>query len=892
MRTSVRIRVDWPLSVRLIIAAAIFATALALRFLLSSLETGLPYVTFYPAVILCFLLCSNAPGVLFAIVSVATVYYIFIPPYWEFGHNIHGEIASATFLLSTLSLGFLIRNLYQGKQALARLSTKQNIILGREMFGIAEGRGHGIVWANHGLEQLLGYGANELAGVSARRFFPDNASFQAFGDAAYPVLRSGTTYRGEVGMIRKDGRKIVVDLSGSPIDAKSEDSLWLYEDITARKLAEEKLRTSEYLLARTGEIAGVGGWQHDLASGNLEWSDETSRLHGMIPGHHPETEEAIGFFAPEARPVIREAVREGFENGTPFDLELPVLSAAGRQFWARVVGVAEFEHGAPVRLIGAFQDVTKRRDTERDLITSNELMRVTLASIGDAVITTGIHGEVVYLNPVAELLTGWRNEDAVGQELTRVFTALQADTRQPAPDPVAACLQGGTNVRPDGQTILVSRNGDEYAVEATAAAILDKKQELYGAVLVFRDVSEQRRQTIAIAQRERQYEEALRRLDILFANSIDMLVLARITPDGDFAYEAVNPSWERLMGVPASTALGRSPRDCLSPDAANTIIANWTACIRERRALSFQYNPHGPDLFDVESTCVPVYEEDSETQHLICVARDVTERNKLEASVRQMQRMEAMGQLTAGVAHDFNNLLQTIVSALELLAEQPEIHPEAQEYVTVAEAAAQRGTTLVHRLLAFSSKQPLEPVLLRPDDVIENLRGLLATTLGPRIRVETNVDTGVWPVKADSVQLENCLFNLVINARDAMPNGGVLRFGACNRDAASALAEGLPAGEYVRFVVQDSGTGMAPETLARAVEPFFTTKPIGKGTGLGLSMVHGFARQSGGDVRIDSMPGLGTIMNLWLPRAIDAAANGDPQAGSGRTLSMAPHNLG
>jgi signal transduction histidine kinase len=182
---------------------------------------------------------------------------------------------------------------------------------------------------------------------------------------------------------------------------------------------------------------------------------------------------------------------------------------------------------------------------------------------------------------------------------------------------------------------------------------------------------------------------------------------------------------------------------------------------------------------------------------------------------------------------------------------------------------------LVHRLLAFARKQPLQPEVLRPEQIVSQMSQLLRHTLGARIRLEMEIAEAPWAVRADGPQLQNCLLNLAINARDAMQAGGVIRLSVANVDAETAKAAGLQSGEYTCFAVADEGEGMSPETLERALEPFFTTKEEGKGTGLGLPMVQGFARQSGGDLRIESAPGQGTTVRLWLPRATETECDVD-----------------
>jgi CheY-like chemotaxis protein len=233
--------------------------------------------------------------------------------------------------------------------------------------------------------------------------------------------------------------------------------------------------------------------------------------------------------------------------------------------------------------------------------------------------------------------------------------------------------------------------------------------------------------------------------------------------------------------------------------------------------------------------------------------------------------MEAVGQLTGGLAHDFNNMMTGIIGSLELLQGRIERGSarDAGRFIGAAMASAQRAAALTHRLLSFSRRQTLDP---KPVDVARlaaSLEDLIRRTVGPTIRVEMHWPPALWPALCDPNQLENALLNLAINARDAMIEGGTLRMEAENAplDPAAARALELPAGDYVRISVSDTGSGMDPEVARRAFEPFFTTKPMGEGTGLGLSMVYGFARQSGGHAGISSRAGTGTTVRLYLPFA-------------------------
>ncbi|NOG71032.1 ATP-binding protein [Roseicella sp. DB1501] len=246
------------------------------------------------------------------------------------------------------------------------------------------------------------------------------------------------------------------------------------------------------------------------------------------------------------------------------------------------------------------------------------------------------------------------------------------------------------------------------------------------------------------------------------------------------------------------------------------------------------------------------------------LAAEIARREQAEAALRRAQTLDAVGQLTAGVAHDFNNLLQAIRSGLFLLA--PKVPDSARKVLDASLQAVDRGAKLVRQLMVFARREALQPRPVDPRALVAGVGELLPKAVGVPVVIETAIEPNIAPVLVDPTQAELAVLNLAINARDAMPEGGTLTIGA--RNAPLGSAEGPPgAGDYVVLTISDTGIGMTPEVLERVLEPFYTTKPVGKGTGLGLSMVHGFVTQSGGTMRIESRPGRGTRVSLWLPQA-------------------------
>ncbi|RYE76721.1 MAG: response regulator, partial [Hyphomicrobiales bacterium] len=269
----------------------------------------------------------------------------------------------------------------------------------------------------------------------------------------------------------------------------------------------------------------------------------------------------------------------------------------------------------------------------------------------------------------------------------------------------------------------------------------------------------------------------------------------------------------------------------------------------------------------------PIRDDAGEIIGFAKITRDLTDRRKVEAELDvarealfQAQKIEALGQLTGGVAHDFNNLLTAVMGSLELVRRQ--ISDERQlGLIDNAIKGASRGISLTQRMLSFARKQELELKPVDVDVLVAGMGDMLQRSLGPLIQIETDFPADLAMAAADPNQLETAVLNLAVNARDAMPEGGVLRIAARNESVARGHRSGLPDGDYIRLSVADTGTGMDARTLTQATEPFFTTKGVGKGTGLGLSMVHGMAEQLGGRLQLDSHVGRGTTVEIWLPVA-------------------------
>jgi PAS domain S-box-containing protein len=474
-----------------------------------------------------------------------------------------------------------------------------------------------------------------------------------------------------------------------------------------------------------------------------------------------------------------------------------------------------------------------------------------------------------------------------GTDLTRDdwLAAIHPDDRDDIATSFAAALRRGTDyvtefrvVRPDGQTRWVSE---------AAKVVRNESGEAVRMLGVTIDVTERKRLNDWLANTNQQFlskaaadSQALRQANeqyrAWFENSPDGMFIVRVNtglPDresdssSEFVFEAFNAVTERRLGPQARALLGLGPHACFEEPVASELVRKYRQCAQGRQIVTYPSSNviDGHDRH-FETSLAPVC--DSVTGQITCVigaSRDVTERKNLEEQVRSMQKTEVTGRLVAGVAHDFNNLLQGLMGGLEMLTLEVADRPAAGEYADIALHSARRGAELTHRLLAFSRQQTLRPDAIRLRQMLGSLEHRLARTLGTGIEVVVTPPEEDLVAYADGAQLEAALLNLAVNARDALPEGGriTIAWYRTEPDEAGLLSET----GHVKITVTDTGVGMDEATLAQACEPFFTTKGA-HSSGLGLSMVQGFARQSGGDVSIDSSPGAGTVVTLFLPLTV------------------------
>lgn len=512
-----------------------------------------------------------------------------------------------------------------------------------------------------------------------------------------------------------------------------------------------------------------------------------------------------------------------------------------------------------------------KHEVDRKLREQREWLRVTLTSIGDAVIATDPEGRVTFINPVAESLTGWSMAEATGKPLKEVFHIVNEYTREVVEDPVTKVLATGAIVGLANHTVLLKRDGSEVPIDDSGAPILDEKGRIQGVVMVFRNISSRRQ---AEAERE------------MLLSAMEQVGEAVFITDPRGTIEYINPAFERITGYTRQEAIGRNPRILKSGKQNDKFYKKMWETISGGETFKGRMINKRKDgtLYSDEATISPVFSDSGRIVAYVSVKRDVTSQLALEEQFHQSQKMESVGRLAGGVAHDFNNMLGIILGHAELAMDQVDSASPLGADLREIRKAAQRSADLTRQLLAFARKQAASPKVLDLNDHVTGTIKMLRRLIGEDIDLAWMPGPNLWPVKIDPAQTDQLLANLCVNARDAIGGVGKITIKTKNVDLDEnycAAHSGAKPGPHVLLSVTDNGCGMDQETLDNLFEPFFTTKEIGKGTGLGLSTVYGIVQQNKGFIDVDSRPGQGAEFRLYFPRTPETLeANRGSDAGA------------
>ncbi len=553
--------------------------------------------------------------------------------------------------------------------------------------------------------------------------------------------------------------------------------------------------------------------------------------------------------------------------------------------------------GQPREVRAIFRDVTERNRADEAMRRSEEDLAVTLESIGDAVAATDMEGRITRMNVVAEKLTGWKRTEAMGHPIEEVLHIVHEVTRQPAVIPVANVLATGVGQGLAHNTIIISRDGTERPIADSAAPIRNRTGEIIGVVLVFRDVTEERRVEHAAHEMNDRLEERVAERTSELVHSAAVLRESeerfRMMVEGvqDYAILTLDTagnvaSWNagarRMQGYEADEIIGRHFSIFFPPEAMRTQFPKKELeealknghCENE----GWRVRKDGSTFF-ANVIITPLRDKDDVLHGFSKITRDITERRENEKMALRSQRLESIGTLAGGVAHDLNNALTPILMGIELLHS---LYPAESRIIERIEISAKHGADMVRQLLTFAKGARGDgaraPVNARR--LLRETEKMIQGSFPKNIKVVIQCDPDLPVVIGDATQLHQVLLNLCLNARDAMPEGGSLTLEVLREEISGAAAQkmlGGHAGLHLTIKVRDTGVGMDAEVRERIFDPFFTTKGPDKGTGLGLSTVMGIVKAHGGFLLVDSEAGRGTTFTASLPGQDGLEDPADPE---------------
>lgn len=642
-------------------------------------------------------------------------------------------------------------------------------------------------------------------------------------------------------------------------------------DSSAERLGIER---GDVLRRLAGRLARVGGWAVDGSDGSVYWSDELHEiLESPIDQGVPPIEDTIARYPGAHRERISAALDRCLREGVPFDLELEVETYGGRRIPARIMGEADRGSNGEVRgAVGAFQDISDLRMATQEAQDAARRLAATFESMTDAVYMVDRDWRFTYVNSNAARLLRREAGELIGRGIWEEF-----------PEAVGSAIH---DVYTASMANRHARHLDEYHFPPLGTWFqVDVYPAEHGLAVYFRDITDARAARLALEERE----AALQRQADLLDQAQDAIIVR--DPEGRITYW--NRSAERIYGWFAEEAIGVDVRSLLYEDRMAFDVAHDAVLRTGRWIGELRQRTRRGDMVEVAARWTLVRGKGGTPEAVMAINTDITERKRVEQQLLRAQRMESIGTLAGGVAHDLNNVLAPILLAGELLQSDSATIDRSSLVETIV-TSARRGADLVSQVLSFARGVEGER---RPVDVgalVADIGAIVRDTFPKNIALSLEVPATLTPIVGDSTQIQQVLLNLVVNARDAMPNGGHLRLGASQvliDDQYAANTPGTKPGSYLLVEVEDDGEGMAPDVRDRAFEPFFTTKAHGVGTGLGLSTAVAIIESHAGFLHVYSELDRGTRFRVYLPCDLDvrepqapASTSADPPRGAGQTV--------
>lgn len=621
----------------------------------------------------------------------------------------------------------------------------------------------------------------------------------------------------------------------------------------------EALKNSETQLNRAAHIANLGGWFFNVHTKEFQWTEGMYDIHEVSKDFQLTGENIAAFIPAEQYSAVHEKLALNL-GGERTEVIFNMITAKGNRKWVRSIAFPVFEKSEVVSVDGILQDITEITDMQLQLRRSEEKFRNLVEESNALVWEASVSPfRFTYMSPQAEQITGYSPADWCSHDF--IHQHIHPD------DNLQTLHAAGLHIQKRKDFILeyriIKSDGSAVWLHDNVKIILDKQgiaEKLRGVMI---DVTPMKEMQAGLNRALRALENYKYILD-------KHAIVATTDKNGNITY--VNDKFVENTGYEREELLGYNQR--LSKSGFHSPVfykKMWETIISGQvwQGEICNRNKAG-NLYWVYTTIVPILDENGRIEEFMSVRTDITELKRTEETLRRAQKMEAIGQLTGGIAHDFNNLLGIIIGNLELIEMTLPFKDAIHYQLDNAKNAAIRGSVLTRRLLNFSHQTPVLGKTLELNKVIKSLEVLISKSLTALVSVDMKLGENLWQVEADPGDFEDSIINLVINASDAMPKGGKLRFATRNYAATHMefRSKGIiPPGQYVEILVEDTGIGMPVEVIEKIFDPYFSTKPSDKGSGLGLAMVYGFVKRSKGLIFVESSPGNGARFSIYLPKS-------------------------
>jgi PAS domain S-box-containing protein len=736
--------------------------------------------------------------------------------------------------------------------------------------------GFPIVYANAAFERLSGYSREEILGRDCL-FLQGEQTDVAIREQLLTALRTRREFNGELVNYRKDGAPFWNQIQLRVLRDDSSTArhfVITQEDISERRRVRDRLRASEARLELAMSASELAMWDWNVATGEVYYNNQWQTLLEIPPEELLLRESlAARLVLPHDDATVFAELERHLAGELPhFEREYAIRTVSGRTKWvvARANVVQRDAQRRAERVIGVLIDVTARRESLRGVEEANKRWERAVAGTSDGLFDWDLETGYVWYAPHFREMLGYDDRKS-DHEFPNTFATFQRAVHEADRIEVLARIRNHLEQRAplELRCRLANKSGAYRWFRLRGNAERDaagRPRRLSGSI---RDIETQ------IGA-----EQAMRRSEEFYSTILNALPLTVAYVDSDERVLYANRACGALFGRDVERIRGQHMREVVAPELYAQLSAQVALAFRGRQIDSQIQTVDGQARqLDIDVSYLPHSDDQSNVQGCFVLARNVTARLRLEAELRQSQKMEAIGKLTGGVAHDFNNLLSVVIGNAQLLTRTLKESPRLYKQAETVLRAAMRGAELTRRLLSFARQQTAAPQVVQVNALLNGMYELLRRTLPGDVELRLELAERLHLAKLDPGQLENAVLNLVINARDAMPHGGSISIRSENATLGPTKSSEAPApGEYSLITVGDTGAGMPPEIVERAFEPFFTTKESGKGSGLGLAMVYSFVKQAGGHVAIDSAPGTGTRVRMYFPRTFEALQQNDETA--------------